>query len=87
MFVVVFESGTREDNLNTLNQIRKEFSKRKYSFTKDSVTLSGGYAWFDVTMDLESAMKEAEKALASSKKSGKNMIMASGESEDKGNEQ
>ena len=86
MFVVVFESGTREENLNTLNQIRKEFSKRKYSFTKDSVTLSGGYAWFDVTMDLESAMKEAEKALASSKKSGKNMIMASGESEDTNNE-
>ena len=87
IFIVVFESGTREDHLNTLNQIRKEFSKRKYSFTKESVTLSGGYAWFDVTMDLESALKEAQEALASSKKSGKNKIMASGESEDLSNGQ
>ena len=49
---------------------------------KNSVTLSGGYAWFDVTMDMESALKEAEEALASAKKSGKNKIMAIGESED-----
>lgn len=82
MFVIVFEDGTRDDNLNALNQMRKEFSKKRFSFMKDSVTFSGGYAWFDVTMDFESAIKEAEKALASAKKSGKNRIMASGESED-----
>ena len=86
VFVIVFESGTREENLNVLNQIRKEFSKRKFSFLKELVTLSGGYAWFDVTMDFEGALKEAQEALASSKKSGKNKIMASGESEDITNE-
>ena len=81
VFVLVFESGVREENLDTLNQIRREFSKKKYSFMKDSVTVSGGYAWFDVTMDLESAVKEAEESLASAKKSGKNKIMTTGESE------
>ena len=86
VFVIVFESGTREENLNVLNQIRKGFSKRKFSFLKEPVTLSGGYAWFDVTMDFEGALKEAQEALASSKKSGKNKIMASGESEDITNE-
>ena len=81
-FVIVFESGVREENLDTLNQIRKEFSKKKYSFMKETVTVSGGYAWFDVTMDLDSALKEAEDYLASAKKSGKNKIMTSNESED-----
>ena len=81
-FVIVFENGDREEDLLILNQIRKEFSRKKYSFMKNSVTLSGGYAWFDVTMDMESALKEAEEALASAKKSGKNKIMAIGESED-----
>ena len=81
-FVIVFETGVREDNLLALNQIRKDFSKKKYSFMKNNVTVSGGYAWFDVTMDMESALKEAESALASAKKSGKNMVMATGESEE-----
>ena len=81
-FVIVFESGTREDNLNVLNQIRKEFSKRKYSFMKETVTISGGYAWYDVNMDLESALKEAESALANAKNSGKNKVMSTIESED-----
>ena len=49
---------------------------------KSNVTVSGGYAWFDVTMDVESALKEAESALASAKKSGKNMVMATGEREE-----
>ena len=81
-FVVIFENGVREENLNALNQIRKDFSKKKYSFTKEPVTISGGYSWFDVTMDLKSALDEVEKALSSAKSSGKNVIMASGESED-----
>ncbi len=81
-FVIVFENGTRDENFEVLNQIRKEFAKKKYSFTKESVTISGGYAWFDVTMDLESALKEAESALSNAKKSGKNMIMTTGESEE-----
>ncbi len=81
-FIIIFESGVREDNLDVLNQIRKEFSKKKYSFTKEPVTISGGYSWFDVTMDLKSALDEVEKALTSAKASGKNKIMASGESED-----
>ena len=49
---------------------------------KDTVTVSGGYAWFDVNMDLESAVKDIKEALESAKKSGKNKIMAVGESED-----
>ena len=81
-FVIIFENGTRDENFDVLNQIRKDFAKKKYSFMKESVTLSGGYAWFDVTMDLESALKEAESALANAKKSGKNMIMMTGESEE-----
>ena len=81
-FVIVFENGIREDNLLALNQIRKEFSKKKFSFMKNNVTVSGGYAWFDVTMDMDSALKEAESALASAKKSGKNMVKAIGESEE-----
>ena len=81
-FVVIFENGVREENLDALNQIRKDFSKKKYSFTKEPVTISGGYSWFDVTMDLKSALDEVEKALSSAKSSGKNIIMASGESED-----
>ena len=59
-----------------------DFSKKKFSFMKDTATISGGYAWFDVTMDLESALKEAEAALSNAKKSGKNMIMTNGESEE-----
>ena len=81
VFVVIFENGSREENLSILNQIRKDFYKKKYSFTKDPVSVSGGYAWFDVNMDLESALKEAEVSLASAKKSGKNKIMTSGERE------
>lgn len=81
-FVILFEDGLKEENYEVLNQIRKEFAKKKYSFMKDSVTVSGGYAWFDVTMDLESALKEAKSALANAKKSGKNMIMTTGESEE-----
>lgn len=81
-FVVIFENGIREENLDILNQIRKDFSKKKYSFTKEPVTISGGYSWFDVTMDLKSALDEVEKALSNAKNSGKNAIMASGESED-----
>ena len=81
-FVIIFENGIREDNLLALNQIRKEFSKKKFSFMKNNVTVSGGYAWFDVTMDMDSALKEAESALASAKKSGKNMVKAIGESEE-----
>ena len=81
IFVIIFENGIREENLNILNQIRRDFNKKKYSFTKDSVSLSGGYAWFDVNMDLEGALEEAENALASAKKSGKNMIMTTGERE------
>jgi len=81
-FVIVFENGVREENLDALNQIRKEFAKKKYSFMKDTVTVSGGYAWFDVNMDLESAVKDIKEALESAKKSGKNKIMAVGESED-----
>lgn len=81
-FVIIFESGIREDNLEVLNQIRKEFSRKKFSFMKESVTLSGGYSWFDVTMDLGGALNEAEKALAKAKGSGKNRIMTAGESED-----
>ncbi|MBQ1739065.1 MAG: diguanylate cyclase [Clostridiales bacterium] len=81
-FVIVFENGTRDENFEVLNQIRKEFAKKKYSFTKESVTISGGHAWFDVTMDLESALKEAGAALSNAKKSGKNMIMTTGESEE-----
>ena len=81
-FVIVFENGTRDENFDVLNQVRKDFAKKKYSFMKDTVTLSGGYAWFDVTMDLESALKEAEAALSNAKKSGKNMIMTNGESEE-----
>jgi PleD family two-component response regulator len=49
---------------------------------KESVTLSGGYSWFDVTMDLKSALAEVDKALQSAKRSGKNRIMSSGESEE-----
>ena len=49
---------------------------------KDTVTVSGGYAWFDVTMDLDSALEEVETALASAKNSGKNKILSTGESED-----
>ena len=79
-FLIVFESGTREENLFILNQMRKDFAKKRYSFMKNSVTVSGGYAWFDVTMDLDSALKEA--ALASAKNSGKNKIKSTGESED-----
>lgn len=82
VFMIVFGNGIREDNLIRLNQIKKDFSKKKYSFMKDSVTVSGGYAWFDVTMDLDSAIKEAEAALASAKNSGKNKIMSTGERED-----
>lgn len=81
-FVIIFESGIREDNIEVLNQIRKEFSRKKYSFTKEQVTLSGGYSWFDVNMDLSGALKEAEKALSSAKEAGKNRIMTVGESED-----
>jgi len=81
-FVIIFENGIREENLDTLNQIRKEFSKKKYSFMKESVTVSGGYSWFDVTMDLPGALNEADKALLSAKKAGKNRIMTVGESED-----
>ena len=81
-FVIIFENGTRDENFDVLNQIRKDFARKKYSFMKESVTLSGGYAWFDVTMDLESALKEAKSALANAKKSGKNMIMTTGESEE-----
>jgi diguanylate cyclase (GGDEF)-like protein len=82
VFMIVFGNGIREENLIRLNQIKKDFSKKKYSFMKDSVTVSGGYAWFDVTMDLDSAIKEAEAALASAKNSGKNKIMSTGERED-----
>ena len=81
-FVIVFENGLKEENFEVLNQIRKDFSKKKFSFMKDTATISGGYAWFDVTMDLESALKEAEAALSNAKKSGKNMIMTNGESEE-----
>jgi PleD family two-component response regulator len=49
---------------------------------KESVTLSGGYSWFDVNMDLEGAISEAGRALASAKRSGKNRIMTLGESEE-----
>ena len=82
VFMIVFGNGIREENLIRLNQIKKDFSKKKYSFMKDSVTVSGGYAWFDVTMDLDSAIKEAEAALASAKNSGKNKIMSTSERED-----
>ena len=81
-FVIVFENGIRDENLDALNQIRKEFSKKKYSFMKESVTVSGGYSWFDVTMNLQDALDEAGKALSSAKKAGKNRIMTIGESED-----
>ena len=81
-FVIVFESGIREENVEALNQIRKEFFRKKYSFMKESVTLSGGYSWFDVNMDLEGAISEAGRALASAKRSGKNRIMTLGESEE-----
>ena len=81
-FVVVFESGIRDENLDVLNQIRKEFSKKRYSFTKESVTLSGGYSWFDVTMDLKGALAEVDQALLNAKKTGKNKIMTAGESEE-----
>ena len=81
-FVIVFENGLKEENFEVLNQIRKDFSKKKFSFMKDTATISGGYAWFDVTMDLDSALKEAEAALSNAKKSGKNMIMTTGESEE-----
>jgi len=82
LFVIIFENGNREENLIDLNQIKKEFARKKYSFMKDTVTVSGGYSWFDVNMDFESAMKEVQSALASAKKSGKNKIMSNGESED-----
>ncbi len=81
-FLIIFDNGIREDNLIMLNQIKKDFSKKKYSFMKDNVTVSGGYAWFDVTMDLDSALEEVENALASAKNSGKNKILSTGESED-----
>ena len=81
-FVIVFENGLKEENFEVLNQIRKDFSKKKFSFMKDTATISGGYAWFDVTMDLDSALKEAEAALSNAKKSGKNIIMTNGESEE-----
>ena len=81
-FVIVFENGAREENIEALNQIRKEFYKKKYSFIKTPVTLSGGYAWFDFTMDFESAVRETEKTLANAKKTGKNKIVSVDESED-----
>lgn len=81
-FVIIFESGFRDENLDVLNRIRREFSRKRYSFMKESVTLSGGYSWFDVTMDLKSALAEVDKALQSAKRSGKNRIMSSGESEE-----
>ena len=81
-FVIIFENGAREENLDALNRIRKEFARKKYSFTKEPVTISGGYSWFDVTMDLKGALEEVEEALSKAKKSGKNRIMASGESEE-----
>ena len=81
-FVIVFENGVRDENLEVLNQIRREFSRKKYSFMKESVTLSGGYSWFDVNMDLGSALSEAGKALANAKRSGKNVIMTLSESEE-----
>ncbi len=81
-FVIVFETGYRDENLDVLNQIRREFSKKRYSFMKESVTVSGGYSWFDVTMDLKGALAEAEQALLKAKKTGKNKIMTAGESEE-----
>ena len=80
--MIIFENGVREENLDALNRIRKEFARKKYSFTKEPVTISGGYSWFDVTMDLKGALDEVEEALSKAKKSGKNRIMASGESEE-----
>ncbi|MBR3142397.1 MAG: GGDEF domain-containing protein [Clostridiales bacterium] len=81
-FVIIFENGSRDENLDVLNKIRREFSKKRYSFMKESVTVSGGYSWFDVTMDLKGALAEVDKALLNAKKSGKNRIMSSGESEE-----
>ena len=81
-FVVVFSNGVREDNMNDLNQMCREFAKKKFSFTKRTVTLSGGYVWFDENIELEKAMDKAQEALARAKKSGKNRVIASDESEE-----
>lgn len=81
-FVVVFANGAKDENLNDLNQMCREFSKKKFSFTKRTVTLSGGYVWLDENTELEKAVEAAQEALARAKKSGKNRVVASDESEE-----
>ena len=81
-FVIVFANGIKDENTEVLNQMRKEFSKKKFSFMKKSVTLSGGYAWFDENTDLDKALAAAQEALARAKESGKNKVIASDESEE-----
>ena len=81
-FVVVFADGIQEEHIEMLEQMRKEFAQKKYSFTEKSITISGGYVWYDTKTEFEKAVSEAEEALARAKKSGKNKIVSRDESED-----
>ena len=81
-FVVIFDSGIKDENIIALNHMRKDFSKKKFEFLQESVTFSGGYTLVEENTDLENALKPAKQALAKAKKSGKNMIISTDESED-----
>lgn len=73
-FLIIFTGTSPDDNLKTLERMRREFGARRYGFTDDVVTFSGGMASINASRSFEEVFRAADQALYKSKEGGRNRI-------------
>ena len=71
-FALVFTNGTPQEYFDFTDTLREDFSRMKYSFTGERVTLSAGLAIWESGLSCEALFDRADKAMYLAKSSGKN---------------
>ncbi len=71
-FAVLFEGGTLESYIDTVERIRMEMERIQFEFRREPVTLSAGIAIWKEGWDSTEFFDHADEALYTSKRQGKN---------------
>lgn len=73
-FAIIFSEDEVEHACESLETLRAEFEKQKYSFTENAITISIGYAIWKSGLTSDQLFENADSAMYASKAKGKNTI-------------